>query len=176
MPSLFPPLSLSLFIYPLPSFVSVLIERTFLPPFRETARKNIKSTRILMIPRACRIGNGSMFRRGLPERSLRGGGGTNFPVESPENLLRHRRSAYKSPVPGTKNLGGSLAIEMDGACTRRRGSRGIEKRGASPSSTPLSLSLTLDDREEEDLGRRGGRGRERAREGWRGMKRQAFAA
>lgn len=142
MPSLFPPLSLSLFIYPLPSFVSVLIERTFLPSFRETARKNIKSTRILMIPRACRIGNGSMFRRGLPERSLRGGGERISPSNPRRIYCDTGDPRTNLPSPARKILAARSPSKW--MARVREGEALAELRNAARAPLPLlSLSLSL---------------------------------
>lgn len=144
-----------------PSFlVSVLIERTFVPSSvsRNCARKNISSGRRLdiVISRACRIGNGSMFRRRLRRdgrielRSSTGTfphGGNEFPRRIPgriycdtgdprTNLPSPARNTF--PVRLEKSWRLARPVQMDGACTKaRRGSRGIEKHAANPCSSLL---------------------------------------
>lgn len=174
-----------------PSFlVSVLIERTFVPSSvsRNCARKNISSGRRLdiVISRACRIGNGSMFRRRLRRdgrielRSSTGTfptGGTNFPVESPGGFtatpairvqISHPRLAIRSPFD-SKNLGGSLAPSKWMARVRRRGEALAELRNTPRTLAPLYFSLDGRERRivKEEEG--GGRGRERRRGGRGGV-------
>lgn len=148
-----------------------------------------------------------MFRRRLRDRRIELRSSTRTfptgerisPSNPSEDLLRHRRSAYKSPVPDSQYVPRSprkiLAARSPHRNgwrvyeSRRRGSRGIEKRAANPCS---SLSLSTDEgsrekrrkrkraREGRAKGRRGGGGVRSSGgegctvEGKRGMKRLSF--
>lgn len=140
---------------------------------RNCTRKNISP--MVGYRDSSRVSDRKRLRRRLRDRRIELRSSTRTfptgerisPSNPPEDLLRHRRSAYKSPVPDSQYVPRSprkiLAARSPHRNgwrvyeSRRRGSRGIEKRAANPCSS-LSLSRQTKDRE-----RRGGRGRERAR-------------
>lgn len=134
-----------------------------------------------------------LFRRRLRDRRIELRSSTRTfptgerisPSNPPEDLLRHRRSAYKSPVPDSQYVPRSprkiLAARSPHRNgwrvyeSRRRGSRGIEKRAANPCSS-LSLSTDEGSREKRRKRKRAREGRAKERRGGGGARSSGRAA